>query len=51
MFGSRQIEKNRKPLKFRDNKERDPKSVKKLKPVRDPRYREEGTTNDYQQRY
>jgi hypothetical protein len=40
MFGTRLIEKNRKPQKFRDNKEKDVQQTKKLKPYRDPRYQD-----------
>jgi hypothetical protein len=47
MFASRAIEKNRKPSKFRDNKEKDAKIAKKQKPYRESQRRED--TNDYQQ--
>jgi len=40
MFGTRLIEKNKKPQKFRDNKEKDVQQTKKPKPYREPRYQE-----------
>jgi hypothetical protein len=39
MFGTRLIEKNKKPQKFRDNKEQTQGS-KKPKPNREPRYQD-----------
>ena len=47
MFGSRAIEKNRKPSKFRDNKEKSEKPVKRQKPIRDHRQKEYDS-QDYQ---
>lgn len=51
MFSSRVIEKNQKPLKFRDNKEKDGKIAKKQKPYRESRQNEERREDmsDYQQ--
>lgn len=48
MFSSRVIEKNRKPSKFRENKEKDEKHNKKHKPIRESRQYDRDDTNEYQ---